>query len=129
MVRKWCWEFHNYSKTKLCMKNYLCAAGSLKDHEPLCAPVLLNFAQKQDFEWLKFICVNLILQTGRVFSNPTDQLFTGKKITVPNPKMKKNTNTKPSPRIDPTSTCTYLHTLTSLIKYTYIFNLFLFFTQ
>ena len=59
------------------MKNYLCATGSLKDHEPSCAPVLLNFSQKQDFEWLKFICVNLTLQTGRVFSNLTDRLLTG----------------------------------------------------
>ena len=78
MARKWRWEFCNYSKTKFCMKNYLCATGSLKDHEPSCAPVLLNFSQKQDFEWLKFICVNLTLQTGRIFSNPTDRLLTGK---------------------------------------------------
>ena len=76
MVKKWRWEFHNYSKTNLFTKNYLCATGSLKNHEPLCAPMLLKFAQKQDFEWLKFISVNLTLQTGHLFSNPTDRLFT-----------------------------------------------------
>ena len=77
MVKKRRWEFYNYSKTKFCIENYLCATCSLKAHEPLCAPLLLHFAQKYHFEWLKFNCVNLSLQTGQVFCNPTDRLISG----------------------------------------------------
>ena len=75
MVKKWRWEFCNYSKTKYCIEKLLMCYCSLKAHEPLCAPLLLNFAQKHHFEWLKFNCVNLSLQTGELFCNPTDWLI------------------------------------------------------
>ena len=83
MVKKWRLQFYNYSNTKFCMKKYLCATGSSKAHEQLSAPLLRNFAQKCHFEWLKFNCVNLSLQSGYVFWNPTDRLIPGKVFYVP----------------------------------------------